>query len=95
MVFEKLVETTTGVTKDAMSLPDYAGLPKLSNPELHEVRRAVSLRERIGHWEDEGVKAREAQPTWIAGFHAILPIARSVSTTRRGGVWRARAVDLD
>eukprot|EP00904_Undaria_pinnatifida_P007283 jgi/Undpi1/3685/HiC_scaffold_16.g07055.m1 len=36
MVFEKLVETTMGVTKEEMSQPAFAGLGCLSNPELHD-----------------------------------------------------------
>lgn len=37
MVFEKLVETTTGVTKDEMSQPAFAGLSALNHPDLHDV----------------------------------------------------------
>lgn len=37
MVFEKLVETTMGVTREDMSQPAFAGLATLSHPELHDV----------------------------------------------------------
>ena len=41
MVFEKLVETTMGVTKEEMSQPAFAGLGSLSYPELHDVSFAL------------------------------------------------------
>lgn len=41
IVFEKLVETTMGVTKEEMSQPAFAGLGCLSNPELHDVSFAL------------------------------------------------------
>lgn len=37
MVLEKLVEITTGITKEEMSQPVFAGLAMLSHPELHDV----------------------------------------------------------
>lgn len=40
MVFEKLVETTMGVSKEEMSQPVFAGLGSLSNPDMHDVSRA-------------------------------------------------------
>lgn len=38
MLFERLVETTLGVTKEEMSQPVFAGLGCLNYPELHDVR---------------------------------------------------------
>lgn len=38
MLFERLVETTLGVTKEEMSQPVFAGLSCLTYPELHDVR---------------------------------------------------------
>lgn len=38
MLFERLVETTLGVTKEEMSQPVFAGLGCLTYPELHDVR---------------------------------------------------------
>ena len=38
MLFERLVETTLGVTKEEMSQPVFAGLDCLTFPELHDVR---------------------------------------------------------
>lgn len=38
MLFERLVDTTLGVTKEEMSQPVFAGLECLSYPELHDVR---------------------------------------------------------
>ncbi|CAN0551052.1 unnamed protein product, partial [Ectocarpus sp. 8 AP-2014] len=35
MLFERLVETTLGVTKEEMSQPVFAGLGCLTYPELH------------------------------------------------------------
>ena len=43
MLFERLVETTLGVTKEEMSQPVFAGLGCLTYPELHDVRALLSL----------------------------------------------------
>lgn len=37
VVFEKLVENITRVTKEEMSQPAFAGLGSLSHPDLHDV----------------------------------------------------------
>lgn len=37
MIFEKLVETATGVTNEDMSQPAFAGLNELTYPDIHEV----------------------------------------------------------
>lgn len=42
MLFERLVETTLGVTKEEMSQPVFAGLGCLTYPELHDVRACLS-----------------------------------------------------
>lgn len=45
VVFEKLVESITRVTKEEMSQPAFAGLGSLSHPDLHDVSN--QLRGRV------------------------------------------------
>ncbi|CAN0287498.1 unnamed protein product, partial [Hapterophycus canaliculatus] len=63
MLFERLVETTLGVTKEEMSQPVFAGLECLTYPELHDesiaflaLFRNVCRMMRISRIEDFALK---------------------------------------